>query len=359
MKKVFSEKDIDELHRSGALGSIPSDAVITPSARDRLNELGIQRAKRAGVSAVSTVSAPASVGPVDDHGVDESVRANSPKADLDRLFNSPAVHELKEQICDVGRRLWQRAYVDGNGGNLSIRLTQDVVLCTPTLVSKGFMKPEDLCLVDLDGNQLAGVKKRTSEILMHLSIMKAQPKARAVSHAHPPYATGFAVAGVQPPTCMIPEIEVFIGRVPIAPYETPGTPEMGLKVAELVDKHNTVLMENHGVVSWSNTIEDAYFKMEIVEAYCRTVLVTTQLGVQPKQFSPKHLQDLLEIKQKLGVPDPRIGLKECELCDNDEWRPGVTCAVPANAGDSATETDPEAETVVKAVTDEILNRLKG
>ncbi|MED6314376.1 MAG: class II aldolase/adducin family protein, partial [Verrucomicrobiota bacterium] len=150
-----------------------------------------------------------------------------------------------------------------------------------------------------------------------------------------------------------------IGRVPIAPYETPGTPEMGLKVAELVDKHNTVLMENHGVVSWSNTIEDAYFKMEIVEAYCRTVLVTTQLGVQPKQFSPKHLQDLLEIKQKLGVPDPRIGLKECELCDNDEWRPGVTCAVPANAGDSATETDPEAETVVKAVTDEILNRLKG
>ncbi|MEC9082046.1 MAG: class II aldolase/adducin family protein [Verrucomicrobiota bacterium] len=359
MKKVFSEKDIDELHRSGALGSIPSDAVITPSARDRLNELGIQRAKRAGVSAVSTVSASASVGPVDDHGVDESVRANSPKADLDRLFNSPAVHELKEQICDVGRRLWQRAYVDGNGGNLSIRLTQDVVLCTPTLVSKGFMKPEDLCLVDLDGNQLAGVKKRTSEILMHLSIMKAQPKARAVSHAHPPYATGFAVAGVQPPTCMIPEIEVFIGRVPIAPYETPGTPEMGLKVAELVDKHNTVLMENHGVVSWSNTIEDAYFKMEIVEAYCRTVLVTTQLGVQPKQFSPKHLQDLLEIKQKLGVPDPRIGLKECELCDNDEWRPGVTCAVPANAGDSATETDPEAETVVKAVTDEILNRLKG
>ena len=359
MKKVFSEKDIDELHRSGALVSIPSDAVITPSARDRLNELGIQRAKRAGVSAVSTVSASASVGPVDDHGVDESVRANSPKADLDRLFNSPAVHELKEQICDVGRRLWQRAYVDGNGGNLSIRLTQDVVLCTPTLVSKGFMKPEDLCLVDLDGNQLAGVKKRTSEILMHLSIMKAQPKARAVSHAHPPYATGFAVAGVQPPTCMIPEIEVFIGRVPIAPYETPGTPEMGLKVAELVDKHNTVLMENHGVVSWSNTIEDAYFKMEIVEAYCRTVLVTTQLGVQPKQFSPKHLQDLLEIKQKLGVPDPRIGLKECELCDNDEWRPGVTCDVPANAGDSATETDPEAETVVKAVTDEILNRLKG
>ena len=309
MKKVYSVKDIDDLHRSSALGSIPADAVITPSARDRLNELGVQRARRTAAAPASASSAGG--GSVDERGIDQSVRANSSKADLERLFNSPAVHELKEQICDVGRRLWQRAYVDGNGGNLSIRLTEDVVLCTPTLVSKGFMKPEDLCLVDLDGNQLAGVKNRTSEILMHLSIMKAQPKARAVSHAHPPYATGFAVAGVQPPTCMIPEIEVFIGRVPIAPYETPGTPEMGLKVAELVDKHNTVLMENHGVVSWSNTIEDAYFKMEIVEAYCRTVLVTTQLGVQPKQFSPKHLKDLLDIKQKLGVPDPRIGLKEC------------------------------------------------
>ena len=351
MKKVYSAKDIDELHRGGGLENILSDAILTPSARDRMNELGVAKAKRNGSPAKGGGS---------DGGIDPSVRASSPKADLERLFNCPAVHELKEQICEVGRRLWQRAYVDGNGGNLSIRLTEDVVLCTPTLVSKGFMKPEDLCLVDLAGNQLAGVKKRTSEILMHLSIMKAQPKARAVSHAHPPYATGFAVAGVTPPTCMIPEIEVFIGRVPIAPYETPGTPEMGRKVAELVGEHNTVLMENHGVVSWSHTIEDAYFKMEIVEAYCRTVIVTTQLGVQPKQFSPKHLQDLLDIKKTLGVPDPRFGLKECELCDNDEWRPGVSCAVPASGGgNDATTGDPEAETVVQAVTAEIMNRLKG
>ena len=90
------------------------------------------------------------------------------------------------------------------------------------------------------------------------------------------------------------------------------------------------------------------------------MIVTTQLGVQPKQFSPKHLKDLLDIKQTLGVPDPRIGLKECELCDNDEWRPGVTCAVPAKGGDSAKPAgDSEAENVVQAVTAEIMNRLKG
>jgi len=141
MKKVYSARDIDELHRGGGLGSIPSDAIITPSARDRMKELGAAKAKRNGSPAKGGGS---------DGGIDQAVRANSPKADLERLFNCPAVHELKEQICEVGRRLWQRAYVDGNGGNLSIRLTEDVVLCTPTLVSKGFMKPEDLCLVDLD-----------------------------------------------------------------------------------------------------------------------------------------------------------------------------------------------------------------
>ena len=135
------------------------------------------------------------------------------------------------------------------------------------------MKPEDMCLVDLDGNQKAGKKKRTSEILMHLQIMKAQPKAKATSHAHPPHATAFAVAGVTPPTCMIPEIEVFIGKVPIAPYLTPGTPEMGAEVAKLVDKHNTVLMANHGVVSWSpNSIQDASFQLETIQPHFRTVL---------------------------------------------------------------------------------------
>jgi L-fuculose-phosphate aldolase len=250
--------------------------------------------------------------------------------------------------------------VDGNGGNIAIRVGEDIALCTPTLVSKGFMKPEDMCLVDLDGSQLAGTKKRTSEILMHLQIMKKQLRAVATVHCHPPYATGFAVAGVQPPTCMIPEYEVF-SSVAIAPYRTPGTPEMGKLVAELVDKHNTILMANHGVVSWShNNVEDAYFKMEILEAYCRTVLVASQLGKPVNTMTPQQLQDLLNIKQSLGIPDPRYGLKECELCDNDGWRPGVTCAAPnresAPANNSTQSADPQTEALVQAITDQIMNR---
>jgi len=353
MKPVISLRDLEALLRQGQdPRHLPADAILTPSARDFLRELesGGGRALP-GAGRAAPGSADKSAPPA------KPLSSKSSKADLEAFFNSAYCQDLKLQICDIGRRLWQRAYVDGNGGNIAIRVGEDLALCTPTLVSKGFMKPEDMCLVDFAGNQLAGVKKRTSEILMHLQIMQRQPKALASVHCHPPYATGFAVAGLTPPTCMIPEFEVFCA-VAVAPYRTPGTPEMGKLVADLVDKHNTILMANHGVVAWSHlSVEDAYFKMEILEAYCRTVLVAAQLGVPPQTMSPAQLQDLLKIKQNLGIPDPRYGLKECELCDNAEWRPGVTCAVPPR-DEAETGFDPEAEKVVQAVTDQIMARFQ-
>lgn len=354
MKNVISAQDIEDLiRRGGTVRDLPSDALITPSARDLINDMEIggngfaQTSSGRGTRSVATAPA--------------TISSKSSQAEFEAFFNSPEINEFKEQICDIGRRMWQREYVDGNGGNIAIRVADDVALCTPTLVSKGFMKPENLCLVDLEGNQLYGKMKRTSEILMHLQMMKAQPKAKATVHCHPPYSTGFAVAGMVPPTCMIPEYEVF-ASVAAAPYRTPGTPEMGKLVAELTDKHNTILMENHGVVSWShNSVEDAYFKMEILEAYCRTILVTAQLGKPPQTMSPDQLQDLLKIKQSLGIPDPRHGLKECELCDNAEWRPGVSCAVPLSGGESGGTTsnaDPNLEKVVQQVTEQIMANLK-
>lgn len=348
MKQIISVRDLEELLRSGKdLNSLPGDALLTPSARDFLRE------HQNGTGQKPSPKLSSDVVPA------KPVTSKSSKSELDNFFNSPGLHELKLQLCDIGRRLWQRAYVDGNGGNLAIRVGEDLALCTPTLISKGFMQPEDMCLVDLEGTQLAGTKKRTSEILMHLQIMKRQPRAVATVHCHPPYATGFAVAGVEPPTCMIPEYEVF-SSVAIAPYRTPGTPEMGKLVADLVDKHNTILMANHGVVSWShNNVEDAYFKMEILEAYCRTVLVAHQLGKPVNTMTPDQLQDLLKIKQSLGIPDPRYGLKECELCDNEGWRPGVTCAVPDRQSVQAARAekpDAQAEALVQAITDQIMSR---
>lgn len=348
MKPVISAKDIEQLLQSGGdPGSLPADALLTPSARDLLRDLGKRQSNPSSGGKAQADTAAAA----------QPMTSRSSKAELEAFFHSPRLHALKEQICEVGRRLWQRAYVDGNGGNIAIRVGEDLALCTPTLVSKGFMKPEDMCLVDLEGNQLAGVKKRTSEILMHLQIMKRQPKAAATVHCHPPYSTGFAVAGVAPPTCMVPEYEVFCA-VAVAPYRTPGTPEMGKLVADLVDQHNTILMANHGVVSWSHVnVEDAYFKMEILEAYCRTILVASQLGKPANTMTPGQLQDLLKIKQSLGIPDPRHGLKECELCDNAEWRPGVTCAVPEKPL-PVVGFDSEAEAAVQAITDQIMAQMK-
>ncbi len=352
MRQIISVRDLEEMLRKGQdIKSLPEEAILTPSARDLLRDTETNGIPK--VAAVQSQGNSASGKPVN---------AQSSKEDLTAFFNSPEIQKHKETICDIGRRLWSRAYVDGNGGNIAIRVRDDLVLCTPTLISKGFMKPEDMCLVDLDGNQLVGSKKRTSEVMMHLQIMKRQPKAIASVHCHPPHATAFAVAGVEPPTCMIPEFEVFCA-VATAPYRTPGTPEMGKLVADLVDKHNTILMANHGVVSWSHlNAEDAYWRMEIIEAYCRTVVVAAQLGKPLQTFSNTQLQDLLKIKQGLGFVDPRFGLKECELCDNNEWRPGVQCAVPGRDGNGTTgqlPPDSEAEQMVQMVTDLILERMNG
>jgi len=302
MKEVIGIQDLEEMLRNRThVRSQPRDELLMPSVRDLLRNsetAGTQKGPMAERCQPSSTAKP--------------VTSRSSKADLEAFFNSPPIHEFKLQICDIGRRLWQRAYVDGNGGNIAIRVGEGIALCTPTGVSKGFMKPEDLCLVDLEGTQLCGGKARTSEILMHLQIMKRQPRAVASVHCHPPCSTGFAVAGVEPPTGLLSEFELFVS-VAIAPYCTPGTPELGQLIADLADKHNTILMANHGLVAWShNNVEDAYFKIEILEACCHTMLVTLQLGQPPKTMTPAQVQELLKIKQKLGIPDPRIGLKEGE-----------------------------------------------
>ncbi|MCU0789097.1 MAG: class II aldolase/adducin family protein [Verrucomicrobia bacterium] len=348
MSKVITARDVEELIRSGgSLSSIPNDAIITPSARDTIRELENKAASTGGPVAASAPAAkPAAPG--------RPLNSKSPKAELEAFFDSAYAQDLKEQICQMGQRLWTRAYVDGNGGNMAIRVGEDIAICTPTLVSKGSLKPEDMCLVDFEGNQLLGTRKRTSEILMHLQMMKRQPKAVATCHCHPPYATAFAVAGIAPPTCMLPEYEVFCA-VGVAPYRTPGSPEMGKLVADLTDQYNTILMANHGVVTWShNNLEEAYWRMEIIEAYCRTIVVAGQLGKPINTFTGPQMKELLNIKQSLGFVDPRYGMKECELCDSGDWRPGVSCAVPAPQAATGPGADPEAEKLVQAITDQIL-----
>ena len=243
-------------------------------------------------------------------------------AEIGRFFASEKIETLKRRICDIGRRMWERQFTDGNGGNITIRVGENLVLCTPTLISKGFMTPEDICLVDMEGRQLAGARKRTSEVLTHIAIMKRQPKARSCCHAHPPHATAFAVARIRPPTCLIPEAEVFLGEIGMAQYDTPGSPNTAKIVGDEAVDHQCVLMENHGVITWGKDVEDVYWKMENVDAYCRTIWIAASLGKPLQPISIPQARELIALRKALGMEDRRERVKDEDLCDNSYFKPG-------------------------------------
>lgn len=209
---------------------------------------------------------------------------------------------LKSEIIRAGRKLWERHHVDGSGGNISARLSDQRVICTPSLCSKGDLTINDFALVDMDGNQISGPKPRSSEILLHLEIYRAVPHAQAVIHCHPPHALAFAITGMLPQGGLVPEHEVFIGNVALAPYETPGTPEFAKSVLPFVQDRNLVLLQNHGVVCWADTVTHAEWMVEVFDAYCRTLILASQLGAKAIGIPEAKLAELKEIRKKLGLP---------------------------------------------------------
>jgi L-fuculose-phosphate aldolase len=233
--------------------------------------------------------------------------------------------KLREEMCEVGRRVYAKGFAAANDGNISYRLDEERVLCTPTRVSKGFMKPDDLCIVDLDGKQISGKRKRSSEILLHLTIMKNRPDVRSCVHCHPPHATAFAVAHEPIPKCTMPEFEVFLGEVAITPYETPGGQKFADTVIPYVKDTDVILLANHGTITCGPDLMDAYFKTEIIDAYCRILLLAKQLG-SVHYYSDAKAAELLKLKPGLGIRDVRLekGLENCDLCGNSLFREGYS-----------------------------------
>ncbi len=223
-----------------------------------------------------------------------------------RLFSTPEAEEIKKEICAVGRKLWLRQFVDGNGGNISYRIGPNEVICTPTLVSKYDLTPGDLCLVDLEGRQVAGTKARTSEILLHLEMYKAVPEAKSVVHCHPPHATAYAITRNVPPNLVIPEFEVFVGKVALSPYKTPGTLEFAQTVLPYVRDHNTILLASHGVVCWGDTVTHAEWYAEVLETYCTTLILASHLNSPISHFNDQETAELLAMKKRIGMPDVRF-----------------------------------------------------
>lgn len=231
------------------------------------------------------------------------------------------IHQLKKDICEIGQRLYNKGFAAANDGNITIRISDNEVLCTPTMICKGFMKPEDICSVDMEGKQLSGSRKRTSEVLLHLAIMKERPDVKSCVHCHPPHATAFAVAREPIPQCVLPEVEVFLGDVPITKYETPGGQKFADTVLPFVKKSNVIILANHGTVSFGESLERAYWWTEILDAYCRILMLSKQLG-RVTYFTPDQTRELLDLKQKWGFKDARLeaGMENCDICANDIFR---------------------------------------
>jgi L-fuculose-phosphate aldolase len=213
-------------------------------------------------------------------------------------------------------------------------------------------------MVDLEGKQIAGTRPRTSEILMHLEIFKEVPEAKGIVHCHPAHATAYAITGRVPPTCVIPEYEVFIGKVGLTSYETPGTPEFARTVIPFAKNHNAILLGNHGIVCWADTVTHAEWYAEVLDTYCWTLMLAAQLGTPVSQFGPEKAADLLAIKKRLGLPDPRLEFKECELCDMPESPASI--ALPPRSCETPAALDSAAiEAIVQAVTDRVVAALNA
>jgi L-fuculose-phosphate aldolase len=215
--------------------------------------------------------------------------------------------EYRQDIIDVGKLVYQKGWVAANDGNISIRLDGNRILCTCTGISKGMMTPDDLIVCDLDGNKIEGSKERTSEIAMHLTIYQMRPDIFSVLHAHPPVATGFAVAGRPLTLALLPEVIIGLGCVPLADYGLPGTPALTEGMLPYIPKYDAILMRNHGLACYGEDVYKAFFKMETVEHFARITLVAELLG-GPKVLPKKEVDKLFDSRTRYGVKS-RTGME--------------------------------------------------
>ena len=287
------------------------------------------------------------------------------------------IHKIKQDICDIGRRIYNRQFAAANDGNITVRISDNEVLCTPTLHCKGFLKPDDIALIDMTGKQIAGRKKRSSEALLHLEIYRQREDIRSVVHCHPPHATAFAIAREPIPQCILPEVEVFLGDVPITKYETPGGQDFADTIIPFVNKTNVMILANHGTVSYGETVEQAYWWTEILDSYCRMLMLAKQLG-NVAFLSQGKSKELLDLKDQWGYKDPRNteDYKDCDICANDIFRdswaesgverrafaappPANPAAAPAAPSASSMPAGVSEEQLVKLITDEVIRQMQS
>jgi L-fuculose-phosphate aldolase len=211
--------------------------------------------------------------------------------------------QIRADIVEAGRRLYARAYIASNDGNISARLDEKRIMTTPKSVSKGFLTPDMMVIVDYDGNKVAGERDPSTELPMHLEIYRSRPDVNAVVHAHPPVATGFAVAGIPLTRAVLAEVITTLGSIPIAEYGTPSTRELPDAVRKYIKAHDGMLLANHGAVTCGKDVMSAYYKMETIEHFANISLVARLLG-REHLISRDEVERLQGLRGFYGIPAP-------------------------------------------------------
>ncbi len=263
-------------------------------------------------------------------------------------------YEIRKQICDIGKRIYDRGMVAANDGNISVKITDNEFLCTPTGVSKGFMTPEYICKVDANGNvvQAAAGFKPSSEIKMHMRVYKERPDVKSVVHAHPMYATGFAIAGIPLTQPIMPEAVIALGCVPIAAYGTPSTEEIPNAVSKYLQHFDAVLLENHGALTYADSLLAAYHKMESVEFYAQLLYITKQLG-GPKELDEAKVRRLFEIRRQFGLK----GKHPSDLCVHSQ-NGELSCHNCTLYNDPEQQDNKSESDLIAEITRKVLEQMK-
>ncbi len=243
---------------------------------------------------------------------------------------STAESALRADIVEVGRRMYARGYTASNDGNISVKLTADRLLMTPKSVCKGFMTPDMMCITDLEGKKIQGDRDPSSEMLMHLEVYRQRPDVKAVVHAHPPIATGFAVAGIPLNRAVLAEVLTTLGSIPIAEYATPSTAELPAAVRKYIKAHDGMLLANHGALTVGTDVLAAYYKMETIEHFAKISLVARLLGNE-NLLAREEVARLQELRGTYGIKAP-----------------APICPDPVGLADLLTGTDPATCQIVEA-----------
>ncbi len=258
--------------------------------------------------------------------------------------------ELREQICLIGQLMHRNQYIDGASGNISARLSESRVLATPSGLAKGFMTPEQLIIVNMEGERIGSTTpenahlRPTSELLMHLECYKQRPDVQGVVHAHPATAVAMTIAGYDFGQCLIPEMVVTLGIIPTTPYATPSSVENRDAISRIIREHDALMLAYHGSLTVATTVWDAYLRLESLEHAAKILFMVQQMGGAKRAIEPEQVEKLIAIRQKLGLARP-----------GDEERFMNACGVGSSGQGSGSSgaTEEQVREIVRAVVSEL------